>query len=175
MTPSLSLAWTFARRELRTGLRGFGIFLACLALGVAAIAAVGSVRAAIQAGLVQEGSVLLGGDAEIGFTYRFATDEERAWIEDNATAVSEIADFRSLAVFGQGDTAERGLTQVKAVDDAYPLTGTVELAPDMPLSAALAGDGTPGAVMERALIDRMGMAVGDTFRLGTQDFTLMAE
>ncbi|MGR3468349.1 MAG: ABC transporter permease [Shimia sp.] len=175
MTPSLSLAWTFARRELRTGLRGFGIFLACLALGVAAIAAVGSVRAAIQAGLVQEGSVLLGGDAEIGFTYRFATDEERAWIEENATAVSEIADFRSLAVFGTGDTAERGLTQVKAVDDAYPLTGTVELAPAMPLSEALAGDGNPGAVMERALIDRMGMEVSDTFRLGTQDFTLMAE
>lgn len=56
----LSLAWTFAKRELRGGLRGFRIFLACLALGVAAIAAVGTVRAAIQSGLEAEGAFLLG-------------------------------------------------------------------------------------------------------------------
>ena len=46
---TLRIAATFARRELRGGLRGFRVFLACLALGVAAIAAVGTVRAAIEA------------------------------------------------------------------------------------------------------------------------------
>jgi putative ABC transport system permease protein len=56
MTPSTVLiAWTFAKRELRGGLHGFRIFLACLALGVAAIAAVGTVRASIQAGLATNG------------------------------------------------------------------------------------------------------------------------
>ncbi|MEL6913746.1 MAG: FtsX-like permease family protein [Pseudomonadota bacterium] len=165
----MSLALTFARRELRTGLRGFGIFLACLALGVAAIAAVGSVRASIEAGLAREGSALLGGDAEIEFTYRFATEEERAWMEERALAVSEIVDFRSLAVAEVDGVTERGLTQVKAVDSAYPLIGTVELEPAQPLDAALADQ---GAVMERVLADRMGLAVGDTFALGTQDFTL---
>ena len=148
----------FARRELRGGLRGFRIFLACLALGVAAIAAVGSVRSAIEAGLDREGAALLGGDAELDFTYRFANEDELAWMKGVATG------------------AERGLTQIKAVDDVYPLIGAVELTPDMPLDAALAGqNGLPGAVMERALIDRLGLAVGDTFRLGTQDFTLSAE
>ena len=62
-----------ARRELRSGLSGFRILIACLALGVAAIAAVGTVRSGIQAGLVLEGAALLGGDAEAEFTYRFAT------------------------------------------------------------------------------------------------------
>ena len=71
---SLPLAVKFARRELRGGLRGFRIFLACLALGVAAIAAVGSIRASIEAGLAQEGAALLGGDAQMAFTYRFASD-----------------------------------------------------------------------------------------------------
>ncbi|TDE39565.1 ABC transporter permease [Antarcticimicrobium sediminis] len=173
---SLSLATRFARRELRGGLRGFRIFLACLTLGVAAIAAVGSVRSAIEAGLAQEGAALLGGDAEMEFTYRFASDDERDWMAQTATRVSEIVDFRSMAVVPHaGGEDERGLTQVKAVDNAYPLTGTVVLAPDMALDAALVGrDGLPGAVMERALIDRLGLTPGDHFRLGTQDFVLMA-
>ena len=48
---SLKIAIRFAARELRGGLVGFRVFLACLALGVAAIAAVGTVRAGIEAGL----------------------------------------------------------------------------------------------------------------------------
>ncbi len=169
---SLTNAARLARRELRGGLRGFRIFLACLALGVAAIAAVGSVRAAIEAGLAQEGAALLGGDAEMEFTYRFATGEERGWMEARAVAVSEIVDFRSMAVVG---VSERALTQVKSVDGAYPLVGEVRLDPAMPLEGALAGaDGLPGAVMERVLIDRLGLAPGGVFRLGTQDFVLMA-
>jgi putative ABC transport system permease protein len=172
---SLRIAARFAARELRGGLKGFRIFLACLALGVAAIAAVGSVRASIEAGLAREGAAILGGDAEIDLTYRFATREERAWIDSIATAVSEVTDFRSMLVKGQGDTAERGLTQVKSVDAAYPLIGQVLLEPAMPLAEALAGrDGLPGAVVHPLLIDRMGMQIGDTFRLGTQEFRLMA-
>ena len=128
----------FAARELRGGLRGFRIFLACLALGVAAIAAVGSVRSAIEAGLAREGAALLGGDAELDFTYRFANPDELEWMNGVATAVSEIADFRSMAVVEGPDGPERGLTQIKAVDDLYPLIGAVELTPEMPLTQALA-------------------------------------
>ncbi|MEO0766879.1 MAG: FtsX-like permease family protein [Pseudomonadota bacterium] len=173
---SLATSARFAARELRGGLRGFRIFLACLALGVAAIAAVGSVRSAIEAGLEREGAALLGGDAELDFTYRFATEDELAWMNGVATQVSEIADFRSMAVVDGPDGTERGLTQIKAVDNLYPLVGAVELTPDMPLDQALAMEnGLPGAVMERALIDRLGLRVGDTFRLGTQTFSLSAE
>lgn len=169
---SLSLAWRFAWRELRGGLRGFRIFLACLALGVAVIAAIGSVRASIESGLSSQGAVLLGGDAEMEFTYRFADGDARTWMEDRATAVSEVAEFRSMAVVDD----DRALTQVKAVDDAYPLTGTVELSPEMPLDEALAGaDGLPGAVMQLALSARLGLSPGDSFYLGTQEFRLMAD
>lgn len=172
---SLRIAARFAARELRGGLKGFRIFLACLTLGVAAIAAVGSVRSSIEAGLAREGAAILGGDAEIDLTYRFATPEERAVLDGLAKAVSEVTDFRSMLVKGAGDTAERGLTQVKSVDAAYPLIGQIELSPDMPLSQALAGsDGLPGAVVHPLLIDRMGLQIGDTFRLGTQEFRLTA-
>ncbi|WP_299080870.1 FtsX-like permease family protein [uncultured Ruegeria sp.] len=172
---SMRLAARLARRELRGGLRGFRIFLACLALGVAAIAAVGSVRHAIQAGLTQEGAALLGGDAQLEFTYRFANDEERAWMDQSAQEVSEVVDFRSMAVAPRDAGPERALTQVKSVDDAYPLLGSVLLKPDIPLATALDGSAElPGAVMDPALIDRLGLSVGDLFALGTQDFVLMA-
>ncbi len=172
---SVALAARFARRELRGGVKGFRIFLACLALGVAAIAGIGSVRSGIEAGLKAEGAALLGGDAEMQFTYRFATAEERSWMAGTAAQLSEVADFRSMAVVGTGDTAERGLTQVKAVDDLYPLVGAVTLAPEMPLAAALDGaDGLPGAVMHPLLMDRLALEIGQVFKLGTQDFRVMA-
>ena len=169
---SLATARRFAARELRGGVRGFRIFLACLAMGVAAIAAIGTVRTSIAAGLAREGAALLGGDAELDFTYRFATPEERAWMDAAADAVSEIADFRSMAVVGDA----RALTQIKAVDNAYPLIGEVALEPAIPLAEALEGqNGLPGAVMETVLIDRLGLEIGDTFALGTQEFYLSAE
>ena len=172
---SLRLAGRLARRELRGGLRGFRVFLACLALGVAAIAAVGSVRAAIEAGLAREGAALLGGDAELEFTYRFAEDHERTWMQAEATSVSEVVDFRSMAVADQSGEVQRALTQIKAVDDAYPLLGHVELRPDIPLSQALRGtNDLPGAVMDPTLLSRLGLSVGDSFALGTQNFVLMA-
>ncbi len=175
---ALRTAARIAARELRGGLRGFRVFLACLALGVAAIAAVGSVRSAIDAGLQREGAAILGGDAALSFTYRFATPEERAQVRTFVAMdgdLSEIAEFRSMAVAGTGDATERALTQVKGVDAAYPLYGGVVLDPPMPLETALEGTGgVPGAVMDRVLLDRMGLAAGDTVRLGTQDFMVMA-
>ncbi|WP_170372159.1 ABC transporter permease [Ruegeria arenilitoris] len=171
---SLRLATRLARRELRGGLRGFRVFLACLTLGVAAIAAVGSVRQAIMTGLAQEGAALLGGDAQIELTYRFANEAETAWMEQNADRVSEVVDFRSMAVT-RSDAPQRGLTQVKAIDDAYPLIGTVQLDPEISLSEALDGNATlPGAVMDPVLIERLGLDIGDSLALGTQDFVLAA-
>ena len=172
---TLKIAAKFARRELRGGLRGFRVFLACLALGVAAIAAVGSVRSAIEAGLTREGSALLGGDAEIEFTYRFASDPEKAWMEKTALRVSELADFRSMIVVDRTEGSDRAMTQLKAVDSAYPLVGSVKLSPDIPLETALAGqNASPGVVMDPLLIDQLELTIGDSVRIGTQPFVLMA-
>lgn len=169
---NLSIAARLARRELRGGLAGFRIFLLCLALGVGAIAAVGTVRAAIEGGLSREGRALLGGDAELRMTYRFADEAERAWMAREAASMAEVVDFRSMAVVPDGD---RALTQVKAVDDNWPLVGAAEFDPAMTPHEVFAGaQGQPGAAMDRVLIDRLGLHLGEIFRLGTQDFVLMA-
>ena len=171
----ISVAFRIARRELRGGFRDFRIFLLCLMLGIAAIAAVGSVRVSIERGLASQGAVILGGDAEMEFTYRFASDAESAWMAAKAEKISAIVDFRSMAVVDGANGAERALTQVKAVDDAYPIYGEVGLDPPMSLAEALKPvDGKPGAVMQPLLADRLGLKPGDIFRLGTQDFRLAA-
>ncbi|GGH59378.1 drug:proton antiporter [Frigidibacter albus] len=161
------IALRIALRELRGGIGGFRVFLLCLILGVAAIAAVGTLREGIRRGLDDQGAVLLGGDAQMEFTYRYASPEERAWMDDRATGLSEIVDFRSMAVVGE----DRALTQVKGVDAAYPLVGEVVLEPALPLAEALAGN---GAVMDGVLADRLGLAVGDSFRLGQAEFRMAA-
>lgn len=169
----MSAAFRIARRELRGGLRGFRIFLACLALGVAAIAAVGSLRASIEAGLGRDGAMLLGGDAAVEFTYRRATTEERAYLESLSERLNEVIDFRSMAQLPDG--SDRALTQVKAVDDAWPLYGAPVLEPALPLAQVFAGQGgLPGAAMDPLLADRLGLAAGDRFTLGDQSFVLMA-
>ncbi|MEM8819211.1 MAG: FtsX-like permease family protein [Pseudomonadota bacterium] len=165
----LRFAWAVALRELRGGLAGFRIFLLCLALGVAGIAAVGSITAAIQAGLAAEGRTILGGDASITLTYRLASDEERAWM-DAAGDVSEVVDLRSM-VGTTGAESERALAQVKGVDGAYPLYGEVQLGDGGALDEAVAErDGHWGLVAEGVLVDRLGLKPGDKLRLGTGTF-----
>ena len=168
---SLAHAARIARRELRGGVRGFKVFLACLALGVAAIAAVGLVRESLSGGLMREGATMLGGDAELRFTYRAAGEAELAWMAEQASRVSEVVDFRSMARAGE-DTA---LTQVKGVDDIYPLYGEVRLDPPMPLEEALGPQGElAGAVMDPSLMAQLGLEVGDSFQLGSASYHLSA-
>ncbi|QUS37040.1 ABC transporter permease [Falsirhodobacter algicola] len=166
----MRMAWSIARRELRGGIGGFRVFLLCLMLGVAAIAAIGTVRAAIDRGLTEQGAALLGGDAEMSFSYRLASEAERAFMAEIAEQVSETVDLRSMAGAGE----ERVLTQLRAVDDGWPLIGQAVLDPPIPVDEALAVTDLPGAVMDPGLAARLGIEVGDTFTLGEREFRLTA-
>ena len=59
-----------AMRELRGGVRGFGVFIACIALGVTAIAGVGSFAQSLVDGLAREGRAILGGDLSFSLIQR---------------------------------------------------------------------------------------------------------
>jgi len=93
-------ALRFALREIRGGVRGFGVFLACLALGVVAIAGVGSFAAALSDGLAREGGTILGGDAAFSLANREASATERSFLEDRGT-VSAVATMRAMARGGE--------------------------------------------------------------------------
>lgn len=160
----LTVAARVARRELRGGLAGFRIFLACLILGVAAIATVQSVSSGIMDSLRADGRAILGGDLSIRQIYQPLAAEEIAHLE-RLGRVSATADLRSMVrTLDGGDST---LVEAKGVDGAYPLYGNVRLQGGGALDEALTlRDGVWGTALEPAVIDRLGLSVGDRVRLG---------
>ena len=169
-----ALALRLARREMRAGLAGFRVFLACLVLGVGAIAAVGALGQAVAEGLRNDSRRLLGGDVDLTLQHRPATADERAYLESHGLAVSGVAEMRAMAQAPAGD-GTRTLVELKAVDAAYPLVGRMDLEPPIPLSEALAPDGTVwGAVADAGLLEKLGIGVGAEVEVGEARFRIRA-
>jgi putative ABC transport system permease protein len=172
MIARIALAVRLARRELRRGLSGFRIFLACLVLGVASIATVGSLSAALLEGLSVEGQRLLGGDVELRLVQREMTDSELQWLRRQGK-VSMVAETRAMAVTPDGRA--RSNIELKAVDRFYPLYGVADVSPREPLKELFANrEGVFGAAVEPRLLRKLGLKLGDTVRIGNARFMLRA-
>lgn len=167
-----ALPLRFALREMRGGLTGFWIFIACIAIGVGAIGGVGSVARAIGESVANQGQALLGADLRFELNQREATDKERAFL-DGLGEVAVSAGMRSMARLESG--ADQALVEAKAVDGGYPLYGA--LVTDPPLSQAnlfALRDSAYGAAAPDILFERLGLKLGDRILLGTQAFQLRA-
>ncbi len=171
--PSFASALRFARRELRGGLSGFRIFVACIALGVAAIASVGSTTRAITEGISAEGGTILGGDLAFSLIHREPSPEEAAFLA-GLGRTSGIATLRSMARTMDG--SNQALVEIKAVDAAYPLLG--ELRFDQPVgrdeALAARGDGVFGIAVDPLLAARLDVDVGDRLKIGRADLLVTA-
>ncbi|WP_249780929.1 FtsX-like permease family protein [Bradyrhizobium sp. dw_78] len=163
------LALRYALRELRGGLRGFYVFIACIALGVMAIAGVGSVAASLSEGLAREGRTLLGGDAAFSLIQREAKPDEVAFLRSRGQ-LSVAATVRVMARSGDGQFA---LVELKAVDGNYPMLGELALSPTMPVADLLAEhDGAFGAAVDSTLLARLGLKIGDRVTIGSATFQM---
>ena len=168
----MPISLRFSLRELRGGLRGFRLFVACLALGVAVIAGIGTLSSAIVAGLERDGRSLLGGDIEFRLTHRAATPEERAFMERQGK-VSEAVQMRAMAHAVRSD--QRTLVELKAVDGAYPLHDSVRLGDGTELDAALAvRKGIFGAAVDAQALIRLEAEIGDRLDIGEASFEIRA-
>jgi putative ABC transport system permease protein len=160
----------FAWRELRGGLQGFYVFIACIALGAMAIAGVSSVAASLAAGLARQGQVILGGDLSFTLIQREIKSDELAFLRSRGR-VSSAATMRAMARAGDQAT----LVELKAVDAAYPLFGNVVLDPPGPLSAALTQrDAVFGAVADPTLMTRLGIKPGARVSVGNATIEIRA-
>jgi putative ABC transport system permease protein len=166
---ALWLSLRYALRELRGGLRGFYVFIACIALGVMAIAGVGSVAASLGDGMAREGRNLLGGDVAFLLFQREATPDELAFLRSRGQ-VSAIATLRGMARAADGRLA---LVEMKAVDNTYPSIGEVTLNPPLPLNEVLSErDGVFGAAADPTLLARLDLKIGDTVTIGDARFQI---
>lgn len=166
-----SVSVKLALRELSRGISGFWIYLACLALGTAAIAAAGSVTETFSRGVAGEARTLLGADARFSTAQRRASDEERRFAE----GLGKISETASLDVMGAANGV-RAQVDVRAVDGAYPLIGTATLSGgEADLQTALKQkDGRWGVVVTQSFIDKFGAAVGDPVEIGPVDAVITA-
>ena len=164
-----SLGLRYALRELRGGLRGFYVFIACIALGVMAIAGVGSVAASLGEGLAREGRTLLGGDVAFSLIQREAKPDEVAYLRSRGE-VSVAATLRAMARAADGRLA---LVELKAVDGHYPVLGELALDPAMPMADLLAEqNGAFGAAVDQALLARLDLKLGDRVSIGNANFQI---
>jgi putative ABC transport system permease protein len=167
--PAPSLALRYALREMRGGLRGFYVFIACIALGVMAIAGVGSVAASLSDGLTREGRTLLGGDVAFSLIQREAKPEEIAFLR----ARGQVSVAAALRVMARGDDGQLALVELKAVDANYPVLGEVTLLPKVPMADLLAErDGAFGAAVDTTLLARLDLNLGDRIGIGNAIFQI---
>jgi putative ABC transport system permease protein len=165
------VTFRFALRELRGGLHGFYVFIACIALGVMAIAGVGSFARSLTDGLAREGRVILGGDVAFSLVPREANAAEQGFLKSRGQ-LSVAATMRAMARTNDGRSA---LVELKAVDDAYPLYGTVVLDPDVPLARVLMQrNGAFGAAVDPTLLARLDLAPGARLTIGAATIEIAA-
>jgi putative ABC transport system permease protein len=169
--PDRWLSTRFALREMRGGMRGFYIFIICIALGVTAIAGVGSLAGSLAEGLAREGRVMLGGDVALNLIHREASADERSYLAARGT-ISGSATLRAMARTSDGNAA---LVELKAVDAAYPLFGAVKVKPEMALADAIAErDGAFGAVADPTLLARLDLKPGARVSIGNATVEIRA-
>jgi putative ABC transport system permease protein len=162
----MKTAWALAWRDLRGGVKGLRLLVLCLFLGVAALAGVGSLSSAIVAALAEQGQAILGGDIEMEVDQRAATGEERAAFA-RIGQLSETVRMRAMA--SRIDGAEAVLAELKGVDDAYPLYGTLKLAPG---ALKPRPQGREVAIAP-ALAERLRVGTGDRVRVGEAELTVI--
>ncbi|HEY4407098.1 MAG TPA: ABC transporter permease, partial [Xanthobacteraceae bacterium] len=159
------LVLRLAARDLRAGLGGFYVFVLCIALGVMAIAGVGSVAASLTDGIAREGRVILGGDLAFSLIPNEASTAQRGFLESRGR-LSVAATLRAMARTPDVN-ARSALVEIKAVDGAYPLYGSVALDQAQPLAVVLEErNGAFGGAADPALLARLDLAPGAAIKLG---------
>ncbi|MDY7099106.1 MAG: FtsX-like permease family protein [Pseudomonadota bacterium] len=163
---SWSDAWKMARRDLNARFKGLRLLLVCIFLGTAALAAIGTLTASIERELEASGQVILGGDIEVEVWQRSLNDDELAALADlgkvsggtrlQAMAISDA----ETGATGEGNAAP---IELKAVDSQWPLFGALTLTDGREVAAPTGNT----AWLSQGAMDRLDIATGDQFRIGT--------
>ena len=159
---------TLLRAELAAGIFGLRLFIACVVVAALMLGAVWMLGDALVKALERSGTRILGGDVAVSLV-NVPLDEAVVAALAGIGDLSRTAELRTSAVV----EGQRATVELKAVDESYPLYGLVELEGGAALPTVLAdAGGHPAAVVEPALLSRLGAEVGDTIRLGETAFVI---
>ena len=155
-------------------------FVACLAVGVAAVVAVAGLMQSMDEGIRIEARRLLGADATIegrrplpkqldGVLAEFTRDTGRQITRtDTVELVTLIAAGTRTSAHDAPSTAAASLlVELKSASGTFPLYGKLALTPDAPLTQTLTDF---NAVVAPEVLSRLNLAIGDKLTIGNADF-----
>ena len=154
--------------EWAAGIYGLKLFIACVAIATFMMGAVWVLGGGLSSMLARGGTTFLGGDIAVTTANVPVSEETRDDLRELGQ-MSQVAELRSSVRVGETRVA----VEVKGVDNAYPLYGNVVLESGRDVEAVLSGPGPrPAAIVEPSLLTRTDGKIGDTLRLGDDDFVI---
>lgn len=160
----------FLLREIAHSKSQSVVFVLCVALSLISIVAVNSLRRDVNSSIMSDARSLHGGDIIVHSHYEYSPGlkTEIVAVLANGT-VQAVQTWEFYSVARREDGRESLLSNIKVVQDGYPFYGQVLLQSGRPFSSVL----QPGkVVVAGALLKRLGLAVGDSLRLGEADLEI---
>lgn len=147
----------------------FRLLAAALAIAGFALAAMILLRAELEARFAVRTAEALGGDLVLSGTHAPEAEQRRLAVA-SSSATTEIIEFSTVLMRGD----ELLLVSARAVDDAYPLYGTIALAPDRYAAAVAKPRGPPPGELwvEGQVLDRLGVVPGDRLAVGNRELRI---
>lgn len=175
MKPRTLFSWML--RESRGAAGRFAFFVACLAVGVAAVVAIAGLAAGLDSGIRSEARQLLAADLAIESRRALPETFDLARLLPAGSRTAAVREMVTVvaALPKDGKPGRSQLVELKAVERGYPFYGKLAVDPARPLSALLAPD---AAVVAPELLGALGLRRGSeplVFRVGTADFRIVGE
>lgn len=146
------------------------VFVLCVALAIVTVVALNGFRRSVNRTMVEDARVLLAGDILIHSRREISeplfnavqTLEKRGEVRSTRT----YAFYSVVRAVGREESL---LSALKVVGAGYPFYGRVELESGRPLEEVLVQG---GAIVERALLDRLSLRIGDRLHVGSATLTI---
>jgi len=160
-----------AVREIRASWQRLLFFFVCIAVGVASIVAIRSVIQSVREGLTRESRAMTGADVVVR-SDRPIGDKVRSSVEQarESGRVGTVSEAIEIATMVRPPSATMTrMVELRAVQDAYPLYGTMTLREGKYSHALLQNHGT---LVRPELLAQLNLKVGDDLLIGTQRFQI---
>ncbi len=159
--------WRMAWRDSRQQRGRLSLYALSIAAGISALVGIHTLKTSVQHGIETQAKALLGADLLIS-SRRPIGEEIFAKMPSEVRKTGRETAFSSMVSIPTGERSR--LVQVRAVAGGYPFYATVETEPPEVWGRLQTGG---GILVEGALLEEFGLAVGDWLKLGARELRVL--
>lgn len=165
---SIAWCWRMAWRDSRASRKRLLLFSTSIVLGIAALAAIGSLGQNMKWAVEEQARSLLGADLALSSREPFSPEAEKLIQRIGGQQARETLISTMIYFSATGRTR---LVQLRAVSDGYPFYGHLDSLP-----AGASGDfRNGGALLDGMLLEQFKATPGDSIKLGTLTTKIVGE